>query len=84
MTHEYNKQHPTGIIKETLYTMCVFSLEVKSNVFLVKAAKAYEVVEAYMHKFLRDCSKLQHYRYVSKYLGTSDLLTQSKWLVYTT
>jgi len=34
----------------------------------VKAAEAYEVVEARMHSFLRDCYKLQHFRAVTKYL----------------
>jgi len=45
-------------------------LEVKSNVFPVKVAEAYEVVEVHMHSFLRDCSKLQHFRAVTKYLET--------------
>lgn len=74
MTHEYNKQRPTGIKKEH-YTLRVY-------VFLIKASKAYEVVEAYMHSFLLDFSKLQHHTDVSKYLGNTDFLTQSMWLVY--
>jgi len=32
-------------------------LKVESNIFPVKPAEAYEVVEAYMHSFLVDCSK---------------------------
>ena len=47
--------------------MCVF-LEVKSIVFPVKATEEYEVVKVYMHSFLGDCSKLQHFRAVMKYL----------------
>jgi hypothetical protein len=68
MIHEYQNYRPTRIVKGTLYTMHVFSLKGKSNVFPVQATKAYEVVEVYLHSFLCDCSKLQEYRALSKYL----------------